>query len=366
MSMNSIVADNKKVSTIKEVLKPQFEFGSLSPTDFIDESKVHENNSNENIGIFKVKNLNKWIEDAKNLPNPKMLFSEFWHEGEVCILFADTNIGKSILSVQIGNSLSNGEPIRGFANETGRQKVLYFDFELSAKQFEVRYSQKTIEGHLSNHYSFDDNFQRVEINSDAEIPSGSFEESINESIEQSIIKTESKVLIVDNITYLRSATETAKDALPLMKHLKNLQRKYGLSILILAHTPKRDLSKPITRNDLQGSKMLINFVDSCFTIGESFQDKNTRYIKQIKARNTEVVYDSENVIICQINKDSNFLQFEFLDFGNERDHLKELTEKDKEDTISKVKELIQQGMSQRKISAALGISLGAVNKYSKK
>ena len=54
-------------------------------------------------------------------------------------------------------------------------------------------------------------------------------------------------------------SEKAKDALPLMKHLKVLKNKYNLSILALAHTPKRDLTKPITRNDLQGSKMLINF-----------------------------------------------------------------------------------------------------------
>ena len=150
-----------------------------------------------------------------------------------------------------------------------------------------------------------------------------------------------------------------------MKHLKDLQRKHKLSILILAHTPKRDLSKPITRNDLQGSKMLVNFTDSSFCIGESFKDKRIRYIKQIKARNTEIVYDSENVITTQITKESNFLQFEFLNFGTEKEHLKQLSEQDRESNIEKVKEMISQGISQRKISTELGISLGAVNKYSK-
>src|SRR5690606_40367234 len=112
-----------------------------------------------------------------------------------------------------------------------------------------------------------------------------------------------KILIIDNLTYLKNETEKAKDALPLMKHLKALKSKYGLSILALAHTPKRDLSKPITRNDLQGSKMLINFCDSSFAIGESFNDKHLRYIKQIKARNTEIIFDSENVGVCQIRSE---------------------------------------------------------------
>ena len=112
--------------------------------------------------------------------------------------------------------------------------------------------------------------------------------------------------------------------------------------------------------------MLINFADSCFAIGESSTDKNLRYLKQIKQRNCEQIYDSENVYICQISKPENFLLFEFVTFGTEREHLKQLTEKDKENTIEKVKELSLAGKSQRQISHEIGISLGAVNKYLKK
>ena len=94
-----------------------------------------------------------------------------------------------------------------------------------------------------------------------------------------------KILIIDNLTYLKTqATETAKEALPLMKLLKELKGKYDLSILALAHTPKRNLSNPISKNDLAGSKHLANFTDSIFAIGESSKDKSLRYLKQIKAR----------------------------------------------------------------------------------
>jgi hypothetical protein len=109
----------------------------------------------------------------------------------------------------------------------------------------------------------------------------------------------------------------------------------------------------------------MNFIDSSFSIGESHSDKHLRYIKQIKERHTEKIFDAENVIVCQVHKPSNFLQFEFVGFGTEREHLKELTEKDRETNISKAKELSQQGKSQRTIAAELGISVGAVNKYLK-
>lgn len=315
----------------------------------------------ENKGLFKVRTANKWIEQAKTRPIPKMLFGELWFENELCILFADTNLGKSILAVQIGNSISKGNYISGFKLEAQKQSILYFDFELSDKQFENRYSID-----FEQHYNFDNDFIRVEINPDADIPEKeTFESFLNTSLERSIIETGSKILIIDNLTYLKSETEKSKDALPLMKHLKALKSKYGLSILALAHTPKRDLSKPITRNDLAGSKMLINFVDSCFSIGESHSDKHLRYIKQIKARNTEIIYDTENVAVCQIDKPHNFLQFEFVDYGSELAHLKQISKEDRETNISRAKELSQQGMSQRQIAKELSISLGAVNKYLK-
>ena len=316
---------------------------------------------NENQGLFTMKSANKWIEQAKLRPIPQKLFSEFWYEGEICILFADTNLGKSILAVQICDSISRGKNIPGFILETKAQKVLLFDFELSDKQFERRYSIE-----FKNHYHFNENFIRVEINSDIINPDNiSLEDYLNESLEKVIIETNAKVIIIDNITYLKAENERAKDALPLMKHLKTLKKKYGLSILTLAHTPKRDMSKPITKNDLQGSKMQINFCDSSFAIGESNTDKNIRYIKQIKQRNTEHIYDSNNVIICHIEKPNNFLQFGFLNFGKEVDHLKEYTPKDLSEKIILVQELNKQGKSQREIAMELSISLGAVNKYLK-
>ncbi len=141
-----------------------------------------------------------------------------------------------------------------------------------------------------------------------------------------------------------------------MKNLKALKIRYGLSILVLAHTPKRNLSKPITRNDLQGSKILINFCDSSFSIGEGATDKSLRYLKQIKQRNTEQIYDGGNVCICQIDKPFNFLQFEFIKFGVEREHLKQPNDMDRETLYEKVAELNLQGRSLRDIGAELNIS----------
>ena len=311
---------------------------------------------------FVVKSANDWIDQSKSRPKPKMLFGEFWFENEVCILFADTNLGKSILAVQIAESIASGKSTCGLHLEVPTQKVLYFDFELSDKQFENRYSID-----YSNHYIFPSNFIRAEINDDFACNNiDDFEKEFLRSLENEIISDDIKIIIIDNLTYLKNETEKAKDALSLMKELKILKNKHNLSILILAHTPKRDTSKPLTKNDLSGSKMLINFCDSCFAIGESANEVNIKYLKQIKQRNTEQLYGTENVILFTIEKHNSFLQFCFIGFGNELEHLKTIELLDKSNRNDILLKLHQEGKSNVDIAAELNISEGTVRYYLKK
>lgn len=317
--------------------------------------------------LLLTKTANICIEESKLTPTPKTLFDDFWFEGEICILFADTGLGKSVLAVQVADSITKHLPIGHFALQAEKQKVLFFDCELSQKQFEKRYAVKENDI-LTNHYVFDNGFLRTVINRNAEMPKRfkTFEEYLNFSLEYEIVQTGTRILIVDNITYLKSATETAKDALPLMKELNRLKSKYDLSIKALAHTPKRDMTRPITVNDLQGSKMLSNFADSIFAIGQSSKDSNLRYLKQIKVRSEEKIYHEDNIAVCQLIKNDNFLMFDFLNFGNEREHLKALTDTNKNDLIQQVKNLSASGDSLRTIAKELGISVGSVHNYLKK
>ncbi len=316
-------------------------------------------------GFFKIRTADEWLKEAENSVAPDMLFGELWYEGEVCIMFADTNLGKSILAVQIADSISSGRQIGGFKLEAKQQKVLYFDFELTMKQFQARYSNN-----YQDNFKFSPLFSRAQINPDMVIPEKfkSFEEFLYYSLEVSIVEHECTVLIIDNLTYLRNEAERAKDALPLMKELKALKDHYNVSILALAlaHTPKRDLSKPITENDLGGSKMLMNFCDSAFAIGRSNKDPQTRYVKQIKQRNTEQLYGSVNVPVFIVEKPHNFLQFKHTGYAQEWQHLKQEKEALSQAIIDKIYELTDKGMSQNKIATELDISPATVNKYIKR
>ena len=324
----------------------------LKTVKSLNELPMPENVTDVSKQLFSVKTANDWIDQAKDRPIPKKLFGPLWFEGEICILFADTNLGKSILAVQMAAIITGGKSLPVFEFEAEAQKVLYFDFELSDKQFELRYSSE-----YENHYLFSDMFFRIEINPAADIPTDqAFEDYLTTQIDEVVSRTEAKIIIIDNITYLKSENEKSKNALPLMKALKSMKSKHGLSVLILAHTPKRDLSKPLSRNDLAGSKMLINFCDSSFTIGESFNDKSLRYIKQIKSRASEIIFDSDNVPSFIIEKPDNFLRFSFVRYSTEAEHLKPYNKKQKEDRDEAIKELHAEGKSYREIGLTMGIS----------
>ena len=70
-----------------------------------------ENTSDDLTDIFEIKTANEWIRGAKSRPVPKRLFGEFWLESELAILFADTGVGKSLLAVQIAESIARGRPM---------------------------------------------------------------------------------------------------------------------------------------------------------------------------------------------------------------------------------------------------------------
>ncbi len=303
--------------------------------------------------ILRVETANAAIERAATQPVPDMLFAECWFQNEVCFLFADTGLGKSLLAVQIAEGITTGKPMLGFAMQAKPQPVLYVDFELSEKQFQNRYS-----ANYENNYEFSERFYRLHVDRDKVDGEGGIEENFKADIEAAINKTGARVLIVDNLTWMKTETEKARDALPLMKYLKRLQRTYDLSILLLAHTPKIAESMPISVNDMAGSKHLMNFVDSAFAIGRSHKDASLRYLKQVKVRACEAVFNSHNVAVMRIEKAHNFTGFRVVDYATEYEHLKPLKEIEREATNQKIVDLKreQPDLSLRKLAGMAGVN----------
>jgi RecA-family ATPase len=307
-------------------------------------------------GPFIGKPANKWLEAAAQKPMPKKLFGDLWVEGELCVLFAPTNAGKSVLAVQIADCITKGMSWAELHVQSAVQKVLYFDFELSDRQFAKRYSQEQ-DGRYCDLYQFSEKFIRYESQPVEDAPEDvSLADYYIQRIRAEVDQQAAKVVIIDNLTWISTRLEKSADAGPFMQKLNRLKREKELSILLIAHTPKRDATREISIYDLQGSAMIGNFLDSCFCVNKSRKDPQARYIKQVKVRDGEQVYGEDYVIACTLEKAGNFLGYQFMSYTREREHL-HVTETDASKLEADIIEAYDNGAkSYREVAATFGVS----------
>ena len=295
----------------------------------------------EDNSLIKILSAEQLEEEAMSMEELKPLYEPYFYEGECSILFADTNAGKSILSVQIADEISR----KGYT-------VLYLDFEMSMRQFASRCRNENGEV-----YKFHKNFLRGSINLDVlkDCDGSNYEQELISSIESRIDVYKPQVVIIDNLTYLCLQSESGAEAGQLMRKLLEIKNKYGVSMLVISHTPKRSMSDAITENSLAGSKRIANFADSMFAIGKSSQGDNLRYIKQIKSRSGEIVHGATNVQVCHIERIDGLLRFIIDSEDYELSHLKRNNQQSscREEQIM---QLLQEGKSIRNICQELSVS----------
>ncbi|MEX2234391.1 MAG: AAA family ATPase [Cyclobacteriaceae bacterium] len=281
-----------------------------------------------------------------SMERPKQLAGPVWAQGELAFLFAEDGVGKSILAVQIGCAIVTGQSIPGFTCQVTAQPVALIDAELSDYQFNTRYPS-----------GLPSNFKRFTFNEDQQAALVKAEvQFVVDQIEAAANSCNSKVIILDNLSALTSMIDLTKtsDSIHLMGLLNELKKK-GYSVLVIDHCRKpmkENEFKPISKHDLQGSKMKSNLADSVFSIGKSCQGENIRYIKALKIRSYEMVYTKKAVATMELRPDP--LRLDFLGLNGEWEHVN--------DQDSKIIRMSVEGKTQAEIAREIGISQQAVSK----
>jgi KaiC/GvpD/RAD55 family RecA-like ATPase len=282
-----------------------------------------------------------------SMENAKKIFGVLWAEGENAICFGEDGSGKTILAVQIGCAIAAGAGFEGFENEAEAQPVALFDAELSDFQFNKRYPAGLPENF--KRFTFAEDQQKALI--------GSSVEFVVSQIESAAVSINAKIIILDNLSALTSMLDLTKtaDSIMLMGLLNDLKKK-GYSTLIIDHTRKpgggQGDFKPISKHDLQGSKMKTNLVDSAFGIAKSVQGENIRYIKGVKIRSFEVDF-AKNAVATMI-LEGNPLRLEYAGRSVEWEHVN--------DRGSQMHKMSAEGKSQAEIAKQFEISQQAVSK----
>ena len=338
---------------------------TISPgTDLNNVNRASDNEAQEREAVaFEVKTFNEWLTEASTKPLQKMLYGSLIIEGETTFLYGQTNTGKSIFANQIGNYIASENRLDlshyGITCELPPMPVLLIDFEMNDRQAFRRYSTISDAGSIEGYYKFSPIFYRAE-------PRSPEPAKIISQIEELIVKYSPKLLIIDNITWIASHLEKSDHAVSFMQKLQKIKNRYGVTLLVIAHTPKRDQSQVLTINDLAGSAKIGYFIDAAFAVGHSAKDKACRYIKQTKTRYDEIIFDSENVLECTVEKNNSNLQFVFTGSGSEYAHLQSLSDEQKSERDEAIINAHAQGGSYRDIGKQFGISHMTVKRIVKK
>ena len=312
----------------------------MNTLDLIRDEMSHAHAGPQMIGGLLVKSGNDWVDEAMSLPDPTLHFHGMIAEHELTVLFAAAGVGKSILAVQIADEIAQ------------TKDVLYIDLELTEKQFQKRY---TIEG---RRHMFPSRFTRAVLNED-DPGAIDIETCVIDSI-RAAVENNIPVVILDNLSYACRRSESAEEATLLMQQLRHYVRQFGLTLIVIAHSPKRYYSSPITRNDLAGSHKLMVAFDAAVAIGEVSEDKRQRYVKQVKVRSAEMVYDTESVMLCELSTDEGWLHFIPLKTMSEYSLIKAVDPK-----VGEVLRLHDEGKSVREIAAITGTPRSTVDRWIK-
>lgn len=300
-------------------------------------------------GILKVRSVTDSAVQGSKQPKQKMMCGPMIRERDTCIFFGDEGTGKSIFAYQIADAVSRGVSMfpdqYGFINECAPKRTVVFDFEMLEREIWDRYSDK---GLL---YGFNENFFRASID-DQWLGQTNTAHKILDHIEAIVKQKEAQFIIIDNITWICEETTDNTIAGKIMKRLDSLRKSMSdLSIVVIAHTPKRDRSQPLESRHLAGGKSLSNFCTNLFAISESMSDPNVRYIKHLKCRGNQKQFTIDYVPEMVITKIDAMLKYELMGYGTEQEHLSHMDLSEQADNIDNfIVDLVEKNHSYRSIA----------------
>ena len=287
-------------------------------------------------GSFHVASMNDCLKAAKSLPPLVVLYPNIVLESDLCIIFGQSGIGKTIFAMQVARDIA-----------AQGKRVLYADFEMTLRQLALRYEVP----------DFPPTFFRAEMDRDNLV------DDVLKGIEKAAVANLAEVVFIDNITALSQSLDKSSDAGSLMASLNALKRKYNWTLVVLNHVPKMfSGSVPLSLSAIQGSAKLNQLIDDAVGLGQSSRDKSMVYVKQCKWRNGELVLDADNVALYERKNGEGNLCFTFRSYDTEAVHLETASSNEHERLKARVRELSSQGMKQQDIAKECGITQSKVSR----
>jgi predicted ATP-dependent serine protease len=280
--------------------------------------------------------FSKTMEKAMKAEPLTKLFSNYINKNELTFFAGETGTGKTTLAFQIAGAISKGGSILNQTNESDPLRTLYLDYELRLHHYQARYAN-------FNDYD-EDNF----FVPDMKEVLAEYDYRVSIDMIRGLIEiSQARVLIIDNITAISNKPTSKQDeADRLIRELLNLCRE-GITVVVIAHTPKGTSNKPLHKDHIAGHSNLVNLADNAFMIGKSSKGTEYKYIKQVKFRSNA---DDGQILVLEQTGEP-YLHFEYYGEDYESNHIpQEIEAQDrKADGLGELAEQVYDGKTAKSL-----------------
>lgn len=304
-------------------------------------------------GVFKLQSIQQIKMKECDKPGPKPIFGSFAYENEIVLIGGPSNVGKSILAMDLAIVNTSGENYWDKPMANPGKKILYIDTELTDAQFFRRYKDYQCDEQLIMRASFWELlYGRISM------------DVCLEQIEKLVGASDGPdVIILDNLFTITQTPNLTQTAIRFVQELKRMKELYHKTLVLVSHFNKKTANKPITMDDFRGSMLLTAIADSIIGMGTT-QDSGV-YIKLLKSR---MVKKPETVSVMRIEGEpyvhmvyeGEADEASIIPRGNKRGPaVKVITE----DVAHVIYEMHKGGVSLRDIAEATGLSKSTIHRF---
>lgn len=239
-------------------------------------------------------------------------------KGQVSALVAAADVGKTIMTTNIGILVAKGEKMSFLSDKytaSPRMNVLVYILEPRAGEFSGRFKPGFV---------FPDNLSKVTYD---ELPSQTFSGLMDHIAYAATLFTADTLLIIDPIT--KFTDFNADDFYNKIQQIKSELSKKGitLSVLVTMHADETKEWIPITKENIRGGDRPIQVFDSVFAFCKERRFGH-RFIYTLKAPKGTAGH--EDVIVVSFSEDKLFTHFEYVGQSSLKDALPLQTKASKE------------------------------------
>lgn len=212
---------------------------------------------------------------------PEPIIDDMFFAKDLMGIAGGTNVGKSVISLQLSTCLSMGVPFLNFRVPKPR-KVMHVQFELKDESFSNlirRTAQPVMDEYPVEAHLFEKNCSLLS--------SGQMDVFTDKwtQIDANLTHQAVDVLVVDNL-YTSTSKNTSRntDVMDLLRTIVNLKNKHNVAIVIVSHHKKMNEVAPLDVSHMLGGSAYTNHLDGIIQMASSNRMQGLKVMKITKVR----------------------------------------------------------------------------------